>query len=203
MKPITIKDRASPAIEKLRTALGGDLSPLLAVLGRTGANFTQAHYRGMNATHANSLGARRTNFWNEVADSVFTHGQTKTAVRVGIGHPAIAQKVYGGKIEAKRHDNLTLPMSAEAYEHPSPALSYWDGRTKIFWHRSNGILLGTEDEAGKVTWQFWLTPSVTQEPTPGALPEALAMQEQLDRVRDGYIARKLAQISTSNDSENE
>jgi hypothetical protein len=196
---IKIGDGATPALDALSDALGGDLSPLLRVLGRSGANHTQAWYRQQNSEHPNQLGAKRTNFWNDVADSVFAHDQTQTSVKVGIGHTAINQKIEGGTISAKRGTYLTIPISAEAYEHPSPALNYWDGRGRAFWKRPNGMLVGTVDQVGggksRVTWQWWYTPEITQDPTPYALPEPSGMQADLDRTRDSFIARKLAQIA--------
>ncbi|MCW5556615.1 MAG: hypothetical protein KIT22_02035 [Verrucomicrobiae bacterium] len=85
---------------------------LLAVLGRDAANQLRSHFRGKDRT-PNQLGGKRTHFWRQVADSVQAPRLTNGghAVVVSITHPAIAQKLKGGRIRAKRVSFLTIPVS--------------------------------------------------------------------------------------------
>lgn len=191
---IYIRDHVTPALRELREALDHDLRPLLRVLGRAGRNHAQKWYHHVNATHPNRFGAKRTNFWNAVADSVFTQRPKRTSVAVGIGHQAIAQKIYGGEIRAKRVKNLTIPLTREAYEHPSPRLEHWTGDLHFAKSRKGNKLLSDGD--GRP--QFLLKPSIYQHPDPDALPREGPYNDEIQRTASRYLNRKLRAIAKAN-----
>lgn len=196
---IKVQDYATPALLKLRQALRGNLTPYLLVLGRTGQQQTKAHYFEVNARRPNKLGGARTNFWNRIADTVSTQPPEKDSVKIGIAHPAIRQKVKGGTIKHKRWKHLSIPLTAEAYDHPSPRLNYWTG--KLFPLFANGkLMLVEKGPLGSITPQFWLPEEVRQKPDPDALPPRGPMQNALSRASESFINRKLREIEASQEA---
>jgi len=193
---VKITDYPTPALAQLRQVLQGNMKPYLLVLGRTGQQNTKAHYFEVNGRTSNKLGGTRTNFWNKVADTVSTQPPGTDSIKIGIAHPAIGQKVYGGEIRAKRHKHLAIPLTAEAYNHPSPRLNFWSG--KLFPLFANGkLMLAEKGPNGSIQPQFWLPVSVRQKPDPDALPPRGPMQNALSRASESFINRKLREVSAS------
>lgn len=147
---------------------------VLAAMGREGQQQLKRHFRGKERTEPNRLGGRRTHFWRQVADSVqapLVRGDT--AVTISINHPAIAQKVMGGTIHAKRAKLLTIPVSPEAYGRTAATFEHETGLQLIFLREGKNALLATRRNKDNKALQieYILTPSVTQAPDPTALPD--------------------------------
>ena len=104
--------------EAMNDCLGRVENPrrVLMAAGRELRNQLVEHFRGKDRTDANKLSDRREHFWLQVARSTNNPEQTGyNAVSVTVSDPRIAQKVFGGKIEAKEAGALTIPESEKAY----------------------------------------------------------------------------------------
>jgi hypothetical protein len=103
---------------------------VMAGVGREGANQLRAHFRKKDQTDINRLAPdRREHFWRQVMNAtnapvVSGDGNTVTIL---INHPAIAQKIFGGDIRAKRVRNLAIPEEPEAYGRSPRSLRAGDG----------------------------------------------------------------------------
>lgn len=160
---------SGPALADAMRLLEKTRSPLAAmkVLGRATTNLYRAHFRDLHAKHPNKLGGKRTRFWLDVAKSVSLVEATEKQVKIGIGHPAIAQKVYGGTIKARRVKNLAIPLTAKAY-----GIGPREFKDPLHFIRS-GSKKYLSDKQGVP--QYLLTPSVTQKPQQDALPSQAAV----------------------------
>lgn len=170
---------------------------LVAAAGRAVANTLRAHYRQKDRTEINKLGGQRTHFWLAVSRSVqapVMEGETRAAV--SINHPAIAQKVFGGIISAKRVRYLTIPVTPEAYGRTARTFESETGLKLIFIkpaEKGKAPCLATvAEDSGQVTTQFLLTPSVTQDADPTALPAQDDMEAAAVTAAEAALARQFA-----------
>lgn len=180
------KDEVTPHLRKLLKEAATN-SPLSRVLGRAAANELKKHFRARNASSANKLGGKRTNFWSRVAESVQSPLARPGAIVIPVNHPAIAQKVFGGTITAKRAKNLAIPISAKAHGKSPRVFPLLQ-----FAMTGAGVkLLGIKGSGGAMEWLYVLKKSVTQSKDPQALPKASAMDAAMTRAGDIYLrARK-------------
>jgi hypothetical protein len=111
---LRIQDSALPQIRTIARKIGGRVAAL-TIAGRAGMGIVQRHLREKNESNPNKIGGRRTNFWSEVARSVFVGKATANSVTISIGHPAIGIRYHGGTIVPKRVKYLTIPLIPEAY----------------------------------------------------------------------------------------
>lgn len=111
---LRIQDSALPQIRTIARKIGGRVTAL-TIAGRAGMGIVQRHLREKNEANPNKLGGRRSNFWAEVARSVFVSKATAQNVTISIGHPAIGIRYHGGTIVPKRVKFLTIPLVPEAY----------------------------------------------------------------------------------------
>lgn len=170
---------------------------VLAAMGREGQQQLKRHFRGKDRTESNRLGGKRTHFWRQVADSVQAPMvQGDTSVTISVNHPAIAQKVLGGTIRAKRAKMLTIPVSPEAYGRTASTFEHETGLKLIFLKAGNNALLATRrsQDSKALQIEYILTPSVEQAPDPTALPD---MKPASDFVR-ALIARGQAVVDRQN-----
>jgi hypothetical protein len=110
---IDITDAATPALRQII----GDVKPgggLGTVMGRALANTLKKHFRARNVV-PNKLGGKRTNFWSAVASSVQNPVVGTAEVSVAISNPAMAQKVFGGRIKPTKKKALAIPVNAKAH----------------------------------------------------------------------------------------
>ena len=175
------KDEITPHLRKLMQEGG---TPLLDILGRAGANVLKKHFRARNQT-PNKIGGDRTNFWSRVAESVNAPHVTGSAIVIPINHPAIAQKVFGGTITAKKAKNLAIPIAPEAYG-KSPRV--FDNLT-FAMTRAGVKLLGRSIDGGKFQALYLLKPSVTQAADPKTLPPASVMVEALPTAAEIHLRK--------------
>lgn len=177
------KDEVTPHLRRLLRQAQSN-GPLAKVLGRSGANELKKHFRARNAANPNKLGGRRTNFWSAVAASVNSPNFLPGRIVIPIAHPAIAQKVHGGTITARKAKNLSIPIHPAAHgKSPRvfPGLQFaMTGRgTKLLGLRRNG----------GIDWMYLLKPSVTQDRDPDALPPDREMGSALEKAGDIYLRR--------------
>lgn len=107
---IAVDDAATPALRELVVKMAPG-SALYLVMGRALANTLKAHFRALNLK-GNKLGGKRTNFWTAVGSAVQNPVVASNEVSVAISHPAIRQKVYGGRIMPTKKKNLAIPVNA-------------------------------------------------------------------------------------------
>lgn len=174
-------------------------SVLMARLGRATANDLKSHFRTKNRT-PNHLGGKRTNFWRQVADSVQNPQVSEGGhtVNVAINHPAIAQKLIGGEIRAKRVSFLTIPVSPEAYGRTTRTFEAETGLKLIFLKVGKGktgnAVLATARGTG-LQIEYVLKKSVNQAADPTALPDMQALSVKLLALADKHVEQELAKAT--------
>lgn len=186
MLTVTIsKDEVTPDLRRLLKLAARD-GGLRAVIGRAGANVLRKHFRGRNLNNPNKLGGARTNFWSRVAESVHAPRTSGTRIVIPINHPAIAQKVFGGTIRARKARNLAIPIAPEAYG-KSPRV--FDGLG--FAMTAAGVkLLGTRAAGGLFHALYVLKRSVSQRPDPEALPKDSEVADAITRAAGIRLRRR-------------
>lgn len=178
------KDEVTPHLRKLlKQAAPG--SPLFRVLGRATANELRKHFRARNAANPNKLGGRRTNFWSRVAESVHAPKHSARQILVPVNHPAIAQKVFGGTITAKKSKNLAIPIHKDAHGKSPRVIP-----GIIYWRSARGTAgLGIKGSSGEMIPLYVLKPSVTQRRDPKALPEGRDISTALTKAADIHLRK--------------
>jgi hypothetical protein len=184
------RDEVTPHLRRLLKESESD-SPLGRVLGRAASNELKKHFRERNQT-GNKLGGTRTNFWSSVAQSVQSPVARPGNIVVPISHPAIAQKVFGGTITAKKAKNLAIPIHPKAHgKSPRvfPALQFAmnSAGVKMLFLNSNRNAKGQFLKGTTMQVYYILKPSVTQAPDPNALPKDAAVGEAMTRAGDIYL----------------
>jgi hypothetical protein len=151
---------------------------LLMICGRELGNQLKAHFRRKDRNEPNRLSARRQHFWLGVSRTVSAPALAGAmSVRVNVSHPAIAQKVFGGQIVAKRAGALTIPVEERAYGRTAATFERETG-LKLFrvggWTGAaggGGGALAVKAAGGGISVEYVLRRSVMQEADPTALPE--------------------------------
>lgn len=182
---LTIKldrDEVTPHLRKLLREAEAN-GPLARVLGRAGANELRKHLRARNRK-PNKLGGRRTNFWSRVAESVQSPRSVPGRIVISVTHPAIAQKVFGGTITARKAKNLAIPIAPEAHGQSPRVMS-----GLVFAMTRAGVKLLGLPGNGAVKWLYVLKPSVTQSADPEALPKDAAMGAALEKAGEIHLRR--------------
>ena len=132
--------------------------------------FLKEYYIIKNFDEPNRLGGTRSNFWADVARSVQPATERGDEVIVSILDFRLLQKIYGGKIRAKRVKYLTIPISKEAY---NTTARVFERKTKqklfpIKSKKGNRLLVSSVD--GAIQPHYLLKEQVDQKPWPGSLP---------------------------------
>ena len=123
----------------LRLADGVKRPEVRRVMGRGVANRLRKHFTELDSKRANRLGGKRTHFYGEVRKSVQNPlVEAPDGVMVAINHVGIAQRYFGGVIEAKPGSKLTIPVHPEA--HGKRAREFND-LTPIYFPDGDGILV--------------------------------------------------------------
>lgn len=147
-----------------------DPEPILKAGGVLARREIQRHYFEKGKKEPNRLGGKRTNFWAEVGRSVATPVVKGTSIVITVTHPAIRQKVDGGKIEAKKAKYLTIPVHKDAHGKRARVLDEEKGLGLFPFRSSKGNLLLASTKSGALTLYYLLKKSVAQKPWPGSLP---------------------------------
>jgi hypothetical protein len=165
------------------------------------------HYQAKSTSGPSKLSGKGVNFWADVGRSIIGPSAVIGGASIAITHPAIFQKIYGGPITAKNGKWLTIPASASAYGKSARSLPL-----RFIPLRSDTALLALKDNTIKQHWKakrhggnvseasaashikknqvvFWLKKTVTQKPTPWAVPprellEAAAAKEWSDWIKN-------------------
>jgi hypothetical protein len=137
---------------------------------------------------ADSLGANRTGFYEKAARGVQQPQLESDGVSVSIEMEGLAQRLFGGTIEARPGSFLTIPARAETYGHRAREFSNLmliifpsglgalvaptdtpmkRGRGKRGFGSERPSFTRTFDEGGVY---YWLVKQVTQQPDPTVLP---------------------------------
>ncbi len=178
-------------IEKTKNPAG-----MLKVVGRELANQLKRYYQRKDTTSANSLSDRRSHFWLAVSRTVQNPELAGTSsVSVSITHPAIAQKVFGGTITAKRAGFLTIPVEEQAYGRTAATFEHETGLKLFlvvtgkgeFQHAVLAVKAG-----GGIQVEYVLKHSVTQSADSTALPPKSFLEAAIISRADKYIAREVA-----------
>lgn len=164
---------------------------LMVVLGREARNALRSHFIQKDQTEPNRLGGPRSHFWRTVAYSVNAPvvAADGREVRVQVSHPAIAQKVFGGTIRAKRTKFLTIPMTADAHARRASTFEAETGIDLFVLRKGDRAFLAAANADGGVTVHYLLVRSVDQSPDPKALPERGALEARLLRRARSHVDR--------------
>lgn len=165
---------------------------IMAAAGREGANELRKHFREKDRT-PNKLGGKREHFWRQVMQSVQSPivASSGHTVTIHITDPRFAQKVFGGRITAKKARALTIPVEPEAYGRATSTFEKETG-VKLFLispEFGEGMLAGQIGNAIEVF--YVLRASVDQDADPTALPPQQefedAITDRAQRVLDRQI----------------
>lgn len=157
---------------------------VLMACGRELSNQLKKHFRTKEREEPNKLSPRREHFWLQVARSTNSPVRTgATQVSVTVSDPRYAQKVFGGRIEAKKAGALTIPVEEMAYGRTASTFER-ETRVKLFLlkvggSKSNGLenaVLAAKVNGG-IQVEYVLVKSVNQKADPTAVPP----QEQLEK----------------------
>lgn len=163
-------------------------SGLARVLGLELRNRLKSHFIAKDKAEPNQLRGERTHYWRAVSQSVSQDPDVAAdgrSVSVSITHPTFAQKLYGGVIVPKEKKFLALPASPQAHGVATKDFEAKTGRTlfvlRLGGTKSNSFrsLLLASRVAGGVQVEYVLRRSVTQKPTPGALPPTPELEAAL------------------------
>jgi hypothetical protein len=167
------KDDLSPALRLLQ---GQAKNPrgLMAAAGRAITNLFKSHLRTLQRSRPNKLGGKRTNFWNQLAQSVNLATLTDTGATISISDPRAQHKHVGGVIRAKRAKMLTIPVAPEAHGRRASVLEGELG-IKLFLLKREGqapLLVGQAGDGQGLKTYYALAASIEQGPDPaeGILP---------------------------------
>jgi hypothetical protein len=197
---IDVTDQASPAVKAVTRALKPDrLNP---VVGRSANNAYRTYLFALNASRANKLGGKRSNFYTGAARA--THFDVvPDGVIISISQVGIAQRFFGGRITPKKSKYLTIPARAESYgkragEFPDLELLYNRRgqpyalariqKTNIGYRKGQVFNKGTV--GGEIL--FWLVKETNQQPDPTVLPPDAQVYEAIDTDVQAVVARAYA-----------
>jgi hypothetical protein len=175
---------------------------ILMGAGREVGNLLKTHFRAKDKSSANKLSERRSHFWLQVARAVSNPEQTGyNAITVTITDPRFAQRLFGGTIHAKNAGALTIPVEERAYGRTAAVFERETG-LKLFLVKTGGsdansfenaVLAVKENENSKAfTVEYLLTPSVSQEADPDALPQKAVLENAVIRRAQRVLDRQIA-----------
>lgn len=181
-----------------RLAAARNPTAVLVASGRELANRLKAHFRMKERTEPNKLSPRREHFWLQIANSVNNPVQTGyNSISVRISDPRIAQKVFGGRIVAKKAGALTIPVSEEAYGRTASTFERETG-LKLFLIRTgsgdhiNALLATKRGPGGGMQVEYLLTKSVDQKKDPTALPPMQDLEKAILERAQKVVDRQTA-----------
>ena len=154
----------------LRTADGVRRPDVRRVMGRAIVTGLRQYFTKLDRERPNELGGTRTHFYGQVRRSVQQpelYGGD--GVLVSINHVGIAQRYFGGEIEAKPGHYLTIPVHPEAYGHRAREFADLE---PIFFDDGRGILArpNADSKNGIGEVYYLLRQRVNQPEDPTVLP---------------------------------
>lgn len=153
----------------LRLSDGVKRPEIRKAMGRGVATRLRKHFTELDGSRRNRLGGKRTHFYGEVRKSVQNPQLESDGVVVAINHVGIAQRYFGGVIEAKPGKRLTIPVHPEA--HGRRAREFGD-LTPIFFADGNGFLMRPNPDSPSAIGEVYylLRKTVEQDADPSVLP---------------------------------
>jgi hypothetical protein len=188
MLDVSIDIEGGVQLEQLLARLPAALQqPAMDIAGRAASNLIKDHLIAENKKRKNRLGAKRSNYFANAAESVY-HRATAGSVTVHIAQIGMALHYYGGKVE-KPGGALTIPARAEAYgrmardpANPPFRIARWAGGNKAAL---------VERDSKRFTVWYWLVKSVTIKPDKKVLPTETAILDAVLHRLERYIARRV------------
>jgi len=177
---IQIHDPLSPELKRFYGSMV-NRRPLHAKLAGGVAKMLREHF-GARDRQGNKHGWPRKHFWaKEGRQNTAVTGISDAGGEVTVASAAIAHKLKGGIIRAKRCRMLAIPLTARAYQAGSPREG---GIKDLFFVKTPkaAMLAISIGNTKRIEPQYLLTPSVTHPADPRTLPPA--------RDVDGYIQRE-------------
>lgn len=202
-------DTARPELLALMRRVQNPM-PGLKIAGRAVYGLLRRHYQEKDAKEPNKLGGDRKHYWLKVASSVNVPKQTGPAqVTVSISEPTILQKIKGGTITAKRTRMLAIPVDKAAYgRRPSVLANELGitlfviskfGRAFLVGRLTQNLAFGAAPKrrdavigttsAHALRIFYVLKKSVTQKPTPGALPPESDIERTIHEAFSAWVLR--------------
>jgi hypothetical protein len=170
---------------------------ILRGAGREVVNQLRSHFDRKDHDEPNKLSERRSHFWLAVRDSVQNPEVSGNTVTVTINHPDFAQKVFGGKIEAKEAGALTIPEEERAYGRSTRTFEAETGLTLFLIKTGKGafgnaVLAVKDNNAKGFTVEYLLTKSVNQKADTDALPDKSVLETAILRRSQRTLDRQMA-----------
>ena len=194
---VDIRDSLTPRFKQVREQFGPDR--LNRWLATDLVNLTRSHLVALAG--ARHRGDAPRNFYARASSAVSAESNV-AGITISIRHQGIAQRFFGGTINAKPGKALAIPARSEAVGR-SP-LTFGPGELRMVWPKGRqtgwleqvgNILTGKgrhdrrdiKSTAGAAkTILYWLVRSVTQNPDPTVIPTESAF--------NGAIAIRVAHI---------
>lgn len=191
------------------------IAKLGAVAGRAVVNAVRSHLISYNASHANKLGGKRTNFWVKAARSAHMEPKPHGA-DVSINHLGFRLQYQGGTVRPVKKRYLTIPAVPEAHAKAAgefsdlefayvprngrmaPALvEARQTKIKISKGKKGASVKPIESSLGtKVI--FWLARKVTIPANPAVLPTEAALAAAGTTAVTSFYEREIARQLASN-----
>lgn len=188
MISLAINDSGLQSAIDRASALGTNLRPLMARLGKQTEVEIRKHFRLRNSG-PNAHGWPKKNFWErEGAQNTALTAVTANSATVSIASAAIAHKITGGTIFPKRGAALAIPLTAEAYAAGSPR--EWDKPEKLFRPKGRRFL-AIRDAGGALRVMYVLVRSVTQDADEKTLPDMNTLSQKLAASAHDYLDKRL------------
>ena len=184
MFSVTVQDTASRGMTGLVRALTAGLAgkrEINMAVGRAAAQLTKKHLYGLaNTRHRTGVAL---NFYEDAADAVGNR-DLGDAVEIRIDKAGVAQRFYGGKIEAVNYSHLWIPVADES---EGKSAGEFDDLVPIISPLTNkGVAL----HGGKVL--FALVEEVDQDADPTVLPTSDEYGEVSAEAIDALVDRILS-----------
>ncbi|MFO7535716.1 MAG: hypothetical protein R6X19_08555 [Kiritimatiellia bacterium] len=185
MLVVRVKSTIAAGLSRLTSDLSKLFSSKKAAtaIGRETAQLTKDHFFGLAGTRHRKHVAL--NFWEDAADSV-SHTVAVDGVRITVDKPGVAQRYYGGTIQAKNFSHLWIPATSET---EGKAPGEFGKMFKLINPQSNrGVAL----LKGKK--MFYLVPEVTQAEDKSVMPTndeyEAAAQSAVDALVDRILEKR-------------
>jgi len=166
-------DRTAAFIDAILDGL--DPKPLREVAGEVGAQVVKDHFFEL-AAKRHRPEAGQANFWEEAADATSWLVDDASA-QIVVDHPGVAQRRYGGDIEAQPGHYLWIPVHQDAIGH-SPKDFPKELHTVISLLTEKGVALNKADEV-----YFALVTAVHQDPDESVDPDAETLIAAVTRAK--------------------
>ncbi|MBI5689247.1 MAG: hypothetical protein HZC55_04060 [Verrucomicrobia bacterium] len=183
----------------LRLSQGVQRPDVRRVMGRAIAGALRRHFTKLDRERPNQLGGQRTHFYGQVRRGVqqpqLVGGD---GVRVDTNHVGIAQRYFGGEIEAGQNGSgrhfLTLPVHPDAYGHRAREFEDLDF---IPLARGRALLARPAEEstAGLGEVLYVLVRRVRQQPDPTVLPPEEELEETALTAGEDHLRTLIARTA--------